>query len=43
MMPNDAACSSTDFSMARHVASCPADNCAFDTSLCLDSVRECEA
>ena len=42
-MPNDTACSSTGFSMARHVASHPADNCAFDASLRLDSVRKCEA
>src|ERR1039458_4927992 len=43
MMPNATACSSTGFSMARHVASHPADNCAFDASLRLDSVRKCEA
>ena len=43
MMSNDTASSSTDFSMARHVTSYPADNCAFDASLRLGSVRECEA
>jgi hypothetical protein len=42
MMSNDTACCGTDFSMARHVASYPADNCAFDASLRLDSVGKCE-
>jgi hypothetical protein len=43
MMPNDTARGSTDFSMARHVAGHPTDDCALDASLCLGSVRKCEA
>jgi hypothetical protein len=43
MMPNDTASGSTDFSMARHVASHPADDCSLDASLRLGSVRKCEA
>jgi len=43
MMPDGTASGGTDFSMARHVTSHPADDRALDTSLRLGSIRKCEA
>jgi hypothetical protein len=43
MMSNDTAGGRTYFSMARHVAGHPADDCALDASLRLGTVRKYEA